>query len=224
MDDLHRLKELLDERAAEVPSAQRAPRRTLARARRRLARNALAGVLAVGLIVAGTSAALGNLGALHSTTRPGASHTPGSSGVCMARDLRATPALQGATGSVLGGILVMNTSEEACTLSGRPQIGIFSATGSPVPVQLSDVEPQWRADAAPRPAGWPVVRLRPGAEASIRFRWTNACPQLTGSARIRVDLHGEPIPVRGTAFPPPCNGPGYPSNLEIGPFEPAPSS
>jgi hypothetical protein len=174
------------------------------------------------VIAVGATAALGNLGALRSTTRPGASN-PGTSAACGPGDLRASAPLQGAAGSVVGAIVVTNTSARPCTLRGRPVVRVFTASSTELHVQVHDVAPQWQADASPRPAGWPVVRLRPGASAGVRLSWSNACPQLTAQARFHVDV-GEGTIVTGPTFPPPCNGPTEPSTLEVGPFEPTTSS
>lgn len=229
-DDRTTLEQMLRERAAEVPYLQEAPRTMLVRARRRIVRNGLASVLAIGLIVAGASAGLSGLGVLGGPNtvpgHPGGIHTPApafSASSCTAADLRATASLQGAAGSVIGSIDLTNFSSKTCTLTGRPVIALFSSVGRALTVQLVDVAPQWRADGSPRPKTWPVVNLRPGAAAAIRVRWTNACPQLSHPARWKVGLSGGTVDVFGTdgTFPPPCNGSAEPSTLEIGPFEPS---
>jgi len=231
-DDRTTLEQLLRERAAEIPYFQEAPRPMLVRARRRIVRNALTSVLAIGLIVVGASAGLAGLGALRSpSTVPGHSgaiHTPApafSASSCSAADLRATASLQGAAGSVIGSVDLTNFSSKTCTLAGRPTITLFSSAGRALTVHLVDVVPQWRADGAPRPKTWPVVNLRPGAAAAIRVRWTNECPQLSHPALWKVGLSGSgSLDVFGAdgTYPPPCNGSTQPSTLEVGPFEPSP--
>jgi Protein of unknown function (DUF4232) len=227
-DDLTRLEHVLRERAAEVPSFQEMPSKMLARARRRIVRNALASVVAAGLIIAGASVGLAGLGALRgpngvvprgpSSSPPGAS-TPS----CVAADLRATASLQGAAGSVVGSIDLANVSTRTCTLEGRPTLTLLSSSGHEVKVRVVPVKPQWKADAASAPHGWPVVRLRSGSAAAIRVAWTNPCPQLTDPALWTVDLGSGrgALEVQGAAItPPPCNGPTLASTLEVGPFEP----
>jgi hypothetical protein len=228
-DDLTRLENVFRERAAEVPSLQLMPTTMLARARRRIVRNALVSVVAAGLIVAGASVGLAGLGALrgpngvvprgHSSSPP-----PASTRSCVGADLRATASLQGAAGSVVGSIDLTNLAAGTCTLEGRPILTLFSSPGHQVKVRVVPGAPQWRADGASAPRGWPVVSLRPGSAAAIRVRWTNPCPQLTEPALWKVDLgRGKgALDVLGAAIsPPPCNGPTIPSTLEVGPFEPS---
>lgn len=225
-EDLDRLERELRERAAEVPYLQKAPRTMLARARRRVARNALSSVVAVGLIVAGASA---GLGALRSNgvgpASNGPTHSPApapSTTSCLAADLRATAALQGAAGSVLGSIDVTNVGAATCTLTGQPTLRLSSSAGNELSVQVVNVVPQWQADGKTPPPGWPVVSLRPGSAAAIRVRWSNACPQLSNPASWSVELGDGSGAVSGadTISLPPCNGPAEPSTLEVGPFEP----
>ncbi len=224
-DDLTQLEGVLRDRAAEVPQVQDVPPTTVARARRRVARNAVVFVLGAAVIVVCASAGLANLGAEHGPgdVLPGDSGSSAPSTACAAPDLRAEVSLDGAMGSVEGSIRLTNVGGGTCTLSGRPTVSIFSSTGHDVAPQVTESEPQWRADGAPEPAGWPVVSLQPGSAASIRVRWSNACPQLSGPASWKLDLGngGGTLDVSGAdaSFVPPCNGPSEPSTLEVGPFE-----
>ena len=92
-------------------------------------------------------------------------------------------------------------------------------------VQVTASEPQWKANAAPQPQGWPVVSLQPGSVASVRVRWSNSCPQLSGPVSWKIDLGNGAGTVDASSadasFVPPCNGPTDPSTLEVGPFEPS---
>ena len=121
-DDLTRLEAMLRAKAAEVPYVQAAPASVFARARRRVARTTLALVVAGALVVIGASA---GLGALRDAGRvvPGSSSpstaTPSVTS-CTSADLRATAALDGAAGSVVGSIELTNVGAGTCTLSGRP--------------------------------------------------------------------------------------------------------
>lgn len=226
-DDRTKLEQLMRDRAAEVPHRQDAPPQMLGRARRRIVRNTLASVVAAGLIVAGASAGLAGLGALHGPRHSLASQPtspPTSTLACTAGDLRAFASWQGAMGSVLGPIELTNHTAAACTLQGRAVVRLTSAAGDPLSPQVVAVPPQWKVDRKAAPHGWPLVTLRPGATAAIRISWSNECPQLSSPARWTVDLGGG----RGTlvvasttgSFPPPCNGTAEPSILEVGPFEP----
>ena len=225
-DDLTQLERELTDRAAEIPQVQDVPPAMVARARRRVARNAVVFVLGVAVIVVGASAGLATLGAQHGPgdAIPGDSGSSSLSTSCAAPDLRAEVSLDGAMGSVAGSIRLTNVGGGTCTLSGRPTVSIFSSGGHDVAPQVTESEPQWQADGAPEPAGWPVVSLQPGSAASVRVRWSNACPQLSGPASWKLDLgNGRgTLDVSGAdaSFVPPCNGPSEPSTLEVGPFEP----
>jgi hypothetical protein len=226
-DDLNQLEEVLRDRAAEVPHVQDVPPTMLMRARRRVARNAVASVLGAVLIVAGASAGLANLGVLHRSdgTLPESSGSVAPLTGCAASDLQGTVSLDGAMGSVEGSIDLTNNGEASCTLTGRPAVSIWNSQGREVAVQVTASEPQWKANAEPQPQGWPVVSLQPGSAASVRVRWSNACPQLSGPVSWKIDLGNG----AGTLDPssadaslvPPCNGPTEPSTLEVGQFEPS---
>ena len=226
-DDRLELERLLRAKAAEIPSYHAAPGPMLARARWRVVRNAVSSVLAAGLLVAAVAFGLATLGPLGGSNgvRPGGTpggHSPAPSRSCVAANLRATASLGGAAGSVEGSIDITNTGAGPCTLEGRPVLALFDSSGSRVAVRTVDVAPQWSADGRPAPPGWPVVRLRPGQAASVRVRWSNACPQLSGSVRLTIDL-GRGRGTLGSTpslAPPPCNGASEPSTLEVGPYEP----
>ena len=229
-DDRAKLEQALRERAAEVPYLQATPPHLLGRARRRIARNTLSSVLAVGLLVAGSAVGLANLRALGGPVpNEVTSGGPPSGGAqvqpCVATALEATASLEGAAGSVEGDIRVTNRNGETCTLTGRPGLTIVDSNGDTVTVQVVDTAPRWKVDRDPVPEGWPVVHLQPGSAAAIRVRWSNACPQLTGTVSWEIALpdDGGSLDVTGTdAAPiPPCNGSSEPSTLEVGPFEPA---
>jgi Domain of unknown function (DUF4232) len=232
-EDRTTLEHMLRARAAEVPHLQAVPPTMLARARRRIARNALASVVAAGLIVVGASAGLTTLGALRSPDRvvpEGSSgqHSPAppaSNPSCSAADLRATARLEGAAGSVLGSVDITNLGAEVCTLTGRPVVTIFTSAGDQLSPHVQEVPPQWQVDGRSPPQGWPVVSLRPGAAAAIRIRWNDPCPQLSDPAVWSVGLSGGgtlDVGNADTTPPPPCLGTAEPSMLEVGPFEPSP--
>jgi hypothetical protein len=78
---------------------------------------------------------------------------------------------------------------------------------------------QWQLDRRKQPAGWPVVTLRRGDRANLFFLWSNWCGTTVASAKLSWAGNALTIPVPADA--PPCNGPGQPSTIELGPFEPA---
>jgi Protein of unknown function (DUF4232) len=226
-DDQSKLEQVLRERAAQVPHLQEAPPTLLARARRRVARNALSSIVVIGLVVAGASGILG-MGALRgSNVTPastGNSPTPAATTAgCTAADLHATANLDGAMGSVVGSVDLKNVGTTTCTLTGRGTVTLVGSSGSALPVQMVNVIPQWQADAKSAPAGWPVVSLSPGSAAAIRVSWSNECPQLSNPVAWSVELEdgGGSLDVAGAEAYPPCNGSAEPSRLQVGPFEPA---
>jgi hypothetical protein len=225
-DDLRQLDGVLRDRAGEVPQVHDVPPAMVARARRRVARNAVVFVLGAAVIVVGASAGLATLGAQRGpgVAIPGDSGSSAASTACAAPELRAEVSLGGAMGSVEGSIRLTNVGGATCTLSGRPTVSIFGSQGDEVAVQVTESEPQWQADRAPEPAGWPMVSLQPGSAASVRVRWSNACPQLSGPASWKLDLGNGAGTLdaagAGASLVPPCNGPSQPSTLEVGPFEP----
>jgi len=224
-DELSKLEEVLRVKAAEVPYLQAAVPKVMARARRRIARNAVSSVVAAALIVLGASAALAGIGAFRGPHEviPGSSGPPtaalGTS--CTAANLRAATSIDGAAGSVVGSIDLTNAGAATCTLSGRPTLSL-STLGTPLSPHTTEVPPQWQVDATAAPTGWPVVTLRPGAVSSIRVRWSNACPQLSSPVVWHVDLGGDAggLDATGAALNPSCLGSAEPSTLEVGPFEP----
>src|SRR6476660_7009127 len=123
-DDRTQLERVLTDRAAEVPQVQEVPPTMVARARRRVARNAVVFVLGAAVIVVGASAGLATLGAQHGpgVVIPGDSGSSAPSTACAAPDLRAGVSLDGAMGSVEGSIRLTNAGGATCTLSGRPTV------------------------------------------------------------------------------------------------------
>jgi hypothetical protein len=70
------------------------------------------------------------------------------------------------------------------------------------------------------------VTLAPGDVASVRIRWSNWCPDGRAAPLWRIGIpSGGSVDGNGldAVPPPPCNGPGSPSTVEVGPFEPGPA-
>ena len=132
---------------------------------------------------------------------------------CRPGSLTAEASLQGATGSLLGGLQVMNVGQRACTLPERPTVRI-SWAGKTLNVR--------RVELAARP-----VRLRllkPGAKAYAALQWSNWCGDDFGLFRprllvtlgrlpsvLRVELHGQVTAPR-------CDSSYSPSTLAVGRF------
>jgi len=145
---------------------------------------------------------------------------------CTAGQLRAVGALQGAAGSRIGSITLTNLSNKTCTLTGTPTLRLLDMNLHPITtgVAFGDSPAYWEANGLAKPNGWPVVTLAPFKAAMIRVRWDNWCPQGRSAPMWQVVIPGSSaVNVNGfeAQDPPPCNGPGQPSHIDRGPFEPA---
>jgi hypothetical protein len=228
------LRELFLRRAEDVPPHREVPRTLVSRARRRIARNALGAGVVVVVLAAGGFAGVRALSGLPVPRQPVGSVSPspaqpGPSGsaisACTPGQLRAVGSMEGAAGSREGGIDVTNLSGETCTLQGTPAITLLDQNLNPVTsgVTFSSAPAGWVVNVLPKPAGWPVVTLRPGDSASVRVSWSNWCPDGRAAPLWRLGIPGGgAVDVGGleAVTPPPCNGPGLPSTIEVGPFEP----
>ena len=226
------LRELLRRRANELPPHREVPSSLRGRARRRIAFNALGVGLAVVVAAGGALAGIRAFGG-PSAPEPGGSpspssqQTPSGSGLpaCTSAQLRAVGSMEGAAGSREGAITLENLSDQTCTLQGRPVITLLDQSGNPISsgVTISSTPPRWVVDRSPKPPGWPVVTLRQGDSASVRIRWSNWCPNGGVPPLWRMGVPGGgAVEVGGmdALGAPPCNGPGQPSTIEEGPFEP----
>jgi hypothetical protein len=234
MDD--RLKESLERRAEDVPPRREVPPGLGRRAGRRIALNSVVAGAAV-MVVAGALfvgfKAINqpdeeNIGGTPTPT--GANQTqPAGSGAggvakCTAGQLRAVGTFEGAAGSRIGAVVLTNFSDTTCTLRGRPVITLLKSARQPITsgVTFLRSDAAWQVEDRPQPAGWPTVKLHPGAAASVRIRWDNWCPQGRAAPLWHVGIPGSgTVNVNGfDGDAPPCNGPTMPSHVEVGPFEP----
>ncbi len=229
------VRELLRQKAQDVPAHREVPRSLIRRSRRRIALNAVAVGATVVVLVAGVFAgvrALSGPGTSvpighgpSSSPSQGPSPTTSAPAACTSGQLRAVATMQGAAGSREGAITLTNLSSTTCTLQGTPTITLLDQNLVPIASGVSFVSSPagWQVDRLPEPAGWPVVTLAPFDSASVRLRWSNWCPQGRAAPLWRIGLPGGGVDVNGIeeAGSPPCNGPSLPSTIEVGPFEPA---
>jgi hypothetical protein len=237
---------MMRRKADEVPRHGAVPGSLTRRVRFRVARNSAAVALMIVLVGAGTfvgaralngpgtSKPIPPAGKRTVRTTPSAVATPspspsspGSSTACTAGQLRAVGTFEGAAGSREGAISLTNFSDVTCTLQGQPTITLLDHNLNPITsgVTFSSAPAGWQVNASPTPPGWPVVTLAPGKAASVRIRWGNWCPDGRSAPLWQIGMPGSgTVDVNGfdAASPPPCNGQGQPSTIEIGPFEPAP--
>ena len=221
------LRELLQRRADKVPPHRGVPRSLAGRARRRIALNALGVGLAVVVLAGGAFAGVRAIGTSTTPSQGIAGqrthhgrHSPPATApsACTAGQLRAVGSMQGAMGSREGGITLTNFSDTTCTLQGTPTIELLDQNLQPITSGVT---------FSASPAGWPVVTLHAGDAALVRIRWGNWCPQGRAAPLWRVDIPGggsvDVVNGMDQLGPPPCNGPGLPSTVEVGPFEPTTS-
>jgi hypothetical protein len=227
------VRELLRRKAQDVPPHQEVPRSLVRRVRRRIAMNALAvGATAIVLAV-GVFTGVRALNAMRTSEpigpgpSPSVEPTPSTStlAACTSAQLRAVGSMEGAAGSREGAAVLTNLSSTTCTLQGTPTITLLDQNLAPITSGISYVSspPGWMVERLPKPAGWPVVALAPFDSASVRIRWGNWCPGGRAAPLWRIQIPGGgTVDVNGleAVSPPPCNGPGLPSTIEVGPFEP----
>ena len=228
-----KIRELLHQMADEVPPHHSVPSSIERRAKQRMAVNS---VVVGGMIAALAVGVFVSVRALAPASKP----TPApfqSSGTtttisrCTNGQLRAIGSLSGAAGSRIGGITLMNYSNRACTLTGRPVIKLYNSAGLITSgVSFIASPATWQANASPQPTGWPVVTLKAMGtspnSAYFRIGWSNWCPQGRSAPLWRVLIPGSSTVDVTNGMdqinPPPCNGPGMPSTIAVGPFEPTP--
>ena len=214
------IRQMLRERSGDVAPRFEVPRSLTTRTRRRIAVNAIA---VAATVVFASAGAFAGFRAVIRGHEPETSIT--APVACLSTQLRATASMEGAMGSRAGAIRLTNASSDVCVLRGAPTIRLFEGNGDGIASGIAFLrgEPMWKKDALPEPAGWPTVTLQPGDSASVQVRWSNWCPDGRPAPGWRVALADGSIGVDGMqdGFPPPCNGEGQPSTIEVGPFEPA---
>lgn len=224
---------ILRRKADEVPLHGQVPSALVGRARRRIALNSVGVGLAIVALAGGAFASVRAIqqhqvkpGVFQSGSPNPAVTTPAvTTSACTAGQLRAVGSMDGAAGSREGAVRLTNYSNKTCTLRGTPAITLLDGRGRAITsgVRFMSSPPWWQANGSAKPAGWPVVTLAPFKSASFRLRWGNWCPQGRSAPLWKIHIPGSST-VDGNGLeavsPPPCNGPGMPSTIEVGPFEP----
>jgi hypothetical protein len=211
------VRDLLRDKAQDIPPNLDLPGSLTTRVRRRIALNALAVTVTLVVVVAG---AFGTL----RTFRSQPSQTYGGTPPCTSAHLRAIVSIEGAAGSREGTVKLANTSA-ACTLKGTPTLTLLDQNSDPIVsgITFVSVPAGWEVGGSPQPPGWPVVTLAPDDSASVRVRWSNWCADGNAIPQWRIAIPGSSeVDVEGidATTVPPCNGLDLPSTIEVGPFEP----
>jgi hypothetical protein len=210
------VRDLLREKAHDIPPHLDLPRSLTTRVRRRIALNALAVTATIVVVAAG---AFGTIRAFRSQP----SETAGTP-ACTSAHVRAVVSMEGAAGSREGTIELTNDSA-TCALKGTPTLHLLDQDLHPIVsgITFASVPAGWEVGGSPEPPGWPVVSLARDDSASVRVRWSNWCAGGNGTPQWRIAIPGSgDVDVEGidAMAIPPCNGPDLPSTIEVGPFEP----
>jgi len=116
---------------------------------------------------------------------------------CSASDLDASAGWQGATGSMLGGVVFTNRSSDPCLLTGRPVVQIVDGQGEPLPV----VQTIGRDES---PGVLVIVQPQEQAFASIHWwpQWCQPSPVPPLTLHLRLPGGSELVaPVRNGGTP-----------------------
>lgn len=149
---------------------------------------------------------------------------------CAATDLAGTARWQGATGSLAGGLSLVNTGASACALPGTAQLQLVDAQGEVLPTLQQQAPDLCQApqDTTGCPSHTTVV-VQSGEQATLRFVWQNWCGDPpVGPIALDVMLPTQPSPLsapvvdpagKPSTAAPRCNAPDSPSTLALGPVE-----
>jgi hypothetical protein len=147
---------------------------------------------------------------------------------CRADQLQARLFLQGATGSLVGGVELSNAGSTPCALLGWPRL---SFTGAAVASTRWRVKRLARSPEPPDVLADPPGSLRaltPGKTASVSLSWSNWCGPGSRPAGgpgqppdgLRLGLRGGTSLVVPLTQAPRCDAPRDPSTLSVAPFTP----
>jgi hypothetical protein len=225
------LRAVLHRKAEAVSPQESVPPKLVGRARRRIARNAGLILACVAVVAFGAYAGLqalplGDVGETPGTEGPRPTSTeppstPTGPLPCGAdTGWNAVALLEGAAGSRVGSFQL--STDQACTLTGRPVIGLVDDQGAPLLVEPSEGQAWWEVNGTGEPEGWPVVTVTPGDTVLVRVAWSNWCDTtIPAGWTLALPEGGGIITIEGSAqdSPPPCNAPGSSSTVEVGPFE-----
>ena len=149
---------------------------------------------------------------------------------CRASALHAQLFLQGATGSLVGGVSLRNVGRGACSLLGWPAVSFVGAAAAAAKwrVMRAAAQPQ-RIDLLADPPG-SLRALEPGKSVGVTLWWSNWCGPASRPASgpgappkaLVLSLAGKTTIRIPVAHAPRCDQPQAPSTLSVGPYQPAP--
>jgi hypothetical protein len=135
---------------------------------------------------------------------------------CRAAALEAELGLQGATGSLAGGVSLRNRAGTPCSLRRRVEVRFLDGS-DPAGVRLTRFAPQRLEPGVAMPS---LRALGPGESAFVPIWWSNWCGE-PSPTRLGLRLpSGDVIELALGTGAPRCDAPGSPSLLGVGPVEP----
>ena len=138
---------------------------------------------------------------------------------CTAAGLHAELSLQGATGSLAGGVVLTNRGASPCSLLGRIEVR-FLGGSDPAGVVRSALAPDRPDPGVPLPS---LRAPRPGQSAFAGLWWSNWCGH-PAPTRLALRLpYGEELDLPISDGGPRCDAPGSPSSLGVRQLEPRPT-
>jgi Protein of unknown function (DUF4232) len=150
--------------------------------------------------------------ALHPAKAPPA---PPLAAPCRASDLHARLFLQGATGSLVGGVDVRNAGAAPCSLLGYPRVSFTGAASVRWRLKLLAASPA-PLDVLADPPG-SLRALAPGKSASVAIFWSNWCGAPPDALSLGIGGARIAVPI---ARAPRCDSPQFPSTVSVAPFAP----
>jgi hypothetical protein len=160
-------------------------------------------------------------------TRPARQAEPPLASSCKASELRAQLRVQGATGNLIGGVVVRNVGSVLCSLRGRPSARFEGGPATEtafrtIPVAADPLDTSLIYDHASS-----LRALHPGRTAFVPILWSNWCPPDAivtsygtppASLVLVLPQGGELTAAVDRASR--CDSPTAPSTLSIKPFVP----
>jgi uncharacterized protein DUF4232 len=158
-----------------------------------------------------------------------ASPHPPLAPACIATHLAAHLFLQGATGSLVGGVNLANLSPRPCSLLGWPRVSFTGAAAHATRwLVVTTARPPTPPDVLQDPIG-SLRALRPGKAATVALSWSNWCGPGSQSAGgsgtpptgLELRLPSGTSLVVSVPGAPRCDVAQAPSTLSVSPFTPA---
>jgi len=137
---------------------------------------------------------------------------------CRAAQLRPHFFMQGATGSLAGGVYVRNVSRTTCALVGLPYVKLVGGGARHARSQLYRLRNG--SDGIPHPPTTPLHHFRHGQRALLSVIWSNWCHARPVDLVVVLPHRGGKLRWKLPRFTPRCDQSSRPSRLGISRFAP----